>query len=140
MPRRISLGDRAVAALLALACLGVLLVAAGLRADDSGAGTHEQIGLPPCGFLAITGKPCATCGMTTAFAHAANGRLFTALKVQPAGLFAALILAALFWGAGYAAMTGSSASRLYSPLLRPRCLWAAGLLFLLAWGYKMLTY
>jgi Protein of unknown function (DUF2752) len=125
---------------ISLGCLAVLLIAAGLHADASGAGTHEQIGLPPCGFLTITGKPCATCGMTTAFAHAAEGRLLTAFITQPMGLLLALLAASVVWAGGYIALTGAPAHRLYAPLLKPRVVWGFALLFLAAWGYKVLTY
>ncbi len=138
--RRLTGRGRGIAALVSLGCLGVLLVAAGLHADASGAGTHEQIGLPPCGFLIVTGKPYATCGMTTACTHAADGHFAAALLTQPMGLLLALVLTAVFWGAGYAALSGAAVQRLYAGLLRPRTVWAAALLFLIAWGYKVLTY
>ena len=31
-------------------------------------GTHQQLGLPPCNFVTLTGYPCPACGMTTSFA------------------------------------------------------------------------
>jgi hypothetical protein len=30
--------------------------------------THTQLGMPPCNFVVLTGKPCPSCGMTTSFA------------------------------------------------------------------------
>ncbi|MFG0251514.1 MAG: DUF2752 domain-containing protein [Phycisphaerales bacterium JB038] len=141
LPRlRLGRQGRVLALVISLGCLTVLLLAAGLRADASGAGTHEQIGLPPCGFLTVTGKPCATCGMTTAFAYAAEGKLITAFLTQPMGLALALLAATAVWAGGYAALTGAPIQRLYAPLLKPRVVWAIVLLFLAAWGYKVLTY
>lgn len=68
--------------------LGSLLVP-----DPSGTGTHTQLHLPPCAFLMVFGKPCPSCGMTTAFALALHGRPLDALVVQPAGV---AVLAACF--------------------------------------------
>lgn len=46
-----------------------------------------------CPFRAITGLPCATCGMTHAFVHLAHGELVSALGASPLGA----LLAALAW-------------------------------------------
>src|SRR4051794_7336480 len=58
----------------ALGVLAVLGVARCLRPDPKGYGTHQQLGLLPCGFRAITGLGCPSCGMTTAFAWFVRGR------------------------------------------------------------------
>ncbi len=75
-------------------CVVVLGVAAGLAPSASGLGTHRQLGFPPCTFVVLTGYPCPTCGMTTAFAHTVRGQLGAALAAQPAGLILALAMAA----------------------------------------------
>ncbi|MGQ9649985.1 MAG: DUF2752 domain-containing protein [Phycisphaerae bacterium] len=54
-------------------------------------GTHRQLGLLPCGFLTMTGYPCPTCGMTTAFAHAVRGQVVDSIRSQPAGFVLALV-------------------------------------------------
>jgi hypothetical protein len=51
-----------------------------------GVGTHEKLGLPPCGFLVITGYPCPSCGLTTAFTLILHGRIIDAFIVQPFGV------------------------------------------------------
>ena len=77
------------------AFLGMMALAAWLNPAPGGMGTHTQLHLPPCGVLLVFGKPCPSCGMTTAFAWMARGRVFRALSVQPAGV--AVFLAALAW-------------------------------------------
>lgn len=84
---------RLVAATVLAATLGLLLVAASLDPSPAGYGTHESLGLPPCGLKSMSGLPCATCGMTTAFSHAANGQLLAAFSVQPIGTLLALFTA-----------------------------------------------
>lgn len=74
---------------LALFLLSTLAVATRLEPDARGRGTHTQLGLPPCGFLAVTGKPCPTCGMTTAFAWFVRGRYDRTLRSNLAGGFLA---------------------------------------------------
>lgn len=74
-------------------CLALLLAAACLHPRGSGYGTHEQLLLPPCGFLARTGWPCVTCGLTTSVSAMAHGQVGLALKAQPFG--AVIFLAAV---------------------------------------------
>jgi len=81
---------RLSAAVIFVGCAVLLAVAARLHPDGRGLGSHEQLGFPPCSFVVLFGRPCPTCGMTTAFAHAVRGELIAALRVQPAGLAAAL--------------------------------------------------
>jgi len=64
----------------------VLFIARRLQPSPRGAGTHQQIGLPPCPFLHLTGLPCPSCGLTTSFAHAARLHFYEALVTQPFGL------------------------------------------------------
>lgn len=78
--------SRLAALLLAAALVGLLGVARSLRPDPRGLGTHEQLGLRPCGLHARTGRPCPTCGMTTALAWTVRGRLALAWSANPAGL------------------------------------------------------
>jgi hypothetical protein len=79
------------AALILAGCLAVLLVALYLKPDPRGYGTHQRlIGMGPCGMLVMTGLPCPTCGMTTAFAHTVRGQWGRAFWVQPLGFLLAL--------------------------------------------------
>lgn len=92
---RLGLLARAALLVLALALVAVLATAAALRPDPAGFGTHRQLGLPPCGFLAMTGRPCPSCGMTTAFAWAVRGRFDLAWQANPVGSVLAPSAAAL---------------------------------------------
>ena len=85
--------------LAAAACLaGLLVVARSLEPDPRGFGTHTQLGLPPCAFLAVTGRLCPTCGMTTSFAWLTRGRIDRSWQANPAGcLYALLTVPLLSW-------------------------------------------
>ena len=85
--RNRQLGHFAIAAAL----FAPLCLALSMRPDPRGYGTHEQLGLPPCGFRLFTGMPCPGCGGTTAFVLAAHGHLLQALRVHVAGAVAAAI-------------------------------------------------
>ncbi|MBN2215837.1 MAG: DUF2752 domain-containing protein [Pirellulales bacterium] len=87
---------RRAAALLGLLLLCPLVVAAFLRPDGRGHGTHQQLGLPPCSFEVLFGLPCPSCGSTTAFAYVVRGRLAEAFRANVGGT----ILAGLFAVAG----------------------------------------
>ena len=140
-PAGASAGERLTAALVAAGCLALLLVAASLRPEVAGHGTHEQLGLPPCGWVVAFDRPCVTCGMTTAFATAAEGRVLSALAIQPLGALLCVGVAAMFWGALHVAGLGSGLHRAASrALLRPRSLWLLALAAALAWAYKWFTW
>ncbi|MEC9374691.1 MAG: hypothetical protein VYC34_12640, partial [Planctomycetota bacterium] len=74
-PRAAPTSERLLAALAAAAFIAVLIVAATLTPSPDGHGTHTRLGLTPCPWVLTLNKPCPTCGMTTAFAHAADGQL-----------------------------------------------------------------
>ena len=69
LPQEGTLVSRIAWFLLGTTPLIVLITAAFLTPSGEGHGTHTQLGLPPCGFLASTGLPCPGCGLTTSFAH-----------------------------------------------------------------------
>ena len=70
----------------------VLAAAATIEPDVRGYGTHTQLGLPPCGFLLLTGSPCPGCGLTTAFAHGIRGHWALAAAANPLGLALFLVV------------------------------------------------
>jgi hypothetical protein len=136
-PLRATRGERVVCALLAAACLGLLATAAWLRPDSRGVGTHEALGLSPCGWIAGFGIPCPTCGMTTSFALAVRGSLWASFRVQPMGCALAVVTAATAVIGAFVAATGSRIGHVLGARITPRVLVAGAALALLAWGYKV---
>lgn len=131
---------RFAAAMLALACLALLGTSAFLRPDALGHSTHTQLGLQPCAWPRLFGRPCLTCGMTTACAHAADAQLARSLRAQPAAFITIVLVSAVLWIAGYIACTGSAAHRLFAGLLRPKLAIAAAVVPALGWAYTLTTW
>lgn len=127
------------ATLVLAAALAPLALAAWLRPDPRGYGTHRQLGTGPCGMLIVTGYPCPTCGMTTAFAHTVRGQWLRAAWVQPAGFVMALGVAATAVGAGWIVVRGRLPHR-WPAWVTPFRLYLALLVLLLgSWGFKIVT-
>ena len=136
---RLSLGMRAVAMLIALACLATFVAAGLLEPNARGTGTHTGLGFRSCQFLVQTGLPCPSCGMTTSFAWFVRGNLPASFWVQPAGTLVAIAAGLAFWVCLYLALTGRPAHRLLQ-LLPAKPLLIGVLLFgILAWGWKIWT-
>ena len=130
---------RLVAGVVALGCVSVLAVAAGLTPSGEGHGTHEQLGLEPCGFLSATGLPCATCGMTTSWTHAAEGDYLSAFATQPFGAVLALLTSMVFWLALHVAVFGSRIGEAASRTLSDKVAWYAVGGLALGWVYKIVV-
>jgi hypothetical protein len=90
----------------------------------------------PCPFLATTGHPCGTCGMTHAFVYLAHGQLAQAFRWSPLGA----LLAASAWGYAVADLVRVSAGWPW-PAIPPRLARhgaIAGAVALLAnWAYLL---
>lgn len=126
--------------MLAAGSLALLLVSMMLHPSGAGHGTHTQLGMPECGWVVAFNKPCPTCGMTTAFSHAAHGQFAAALTDQPMGTLLAVFTASVFWGGLHVGVTGCRLDRLVRVVLSPRMLWFVAALAMGAWGYKLLTW
>ncbi len=128
---------RIVALLISAACLSVLIVAARLTPNASGVSTHTGLGMNDCQFLARTGLPCPSCGMTTSFAWFVRGNLLASIYVQPMGMAFAAAATITFWVTLYIGVTGKPVGRLMRMIparyyVAPLLAWA-----LLAWGWKI---
>ena len=83
--------------------MAVFVIAALLNPyDDEGKPrqmeTHRQLGLPPCTFKVITGKPCPSCGMTTSFALLLHGDVANSVRANVVGtLLATFCLLLIPW-------------------------------------------
>lgn len=129
--------NRLIGAVLCAAMLAPLLVATRLTPAGEGLGTHEQLGLPRCGFHAVTGLPCATCGMTTTFTYATHGQMIRAFINQPAGMVICLACAVLALVSGWAAISGMSLRPVGNLFGRPRLLFGGLGFLLLSWMYNI---
>lgn len=132
--------DRAAAVSVAGAVGAVVVVMAFVRPDPRGLGTHELLGLEPCGWPLAYGIPCPTCGCTTAACHLVHGDVLTAVQVQP---FGALFMAAALL-LGLHAVVCLVRRWSFADLLVRVPVWrvfgGALVLLLLSWGYRCLGF
>lgn len=129
--------ERMFLALFGLAGSIVLTIAMILPPAGAGHGTHQALGLPPCSFLAVTGLPCLSCGMTTSFAHTVRGEMPSALAAQPFGTLLAVVTILLVPVFFAGALTGRSVSRPIGRLPWNRIGPVLLALLFAAWGYKI---
>lgn len=76
-----------------LACIfGIALYLNPYNADGSPRtmATHTTLGLPPCNFVVMTGKPCPSCGMTTSFSLLVRGDVRASLNANWTGTILAI--------------------------------------------------
>lgn len=131
---------RLIGAGVAVGATAVLGLAAWMDPSPAGLGTHGQLNLPPCGWILTMDLPCPTCGMTTSFAHAADGDLFGAFVTQPMGAVLAIMTAIALLVGTYTAATGSRVAALFGRLWCRRAGWMFGIAFAAAWIYKIVAY
>jgi len=95
---------RLLLALMAAGLVTVFALAAWIHPYDPAGqpqsmATHMQLGLPPCSMIALTGRPCPSCGMTTAFALLVHGDVPNSLAANWVGTLIAVFWMALIpWG------------------------------------------
>lgn len=75
---------------MVIGVIGLLVTASRLQPSPSGLGTHHQLGLPPCSIRLLFGIRCPACGMTTSWAHFANGNVIAAAQSNLGGLMLAV--------------------------------------------------
>jgi len=139
-PAVCSRGSRILAGLMAGGAAAVLALASWLQPAGAGLGTHEQLRLPSCGWIMAMDLPCPTCGMTTAFAHAANGDMLASLGTQPLGFVLALATAMMLLLGVYVAATGSRIGSEMGRLWGRGSGWLIAGAVLAAWAYKIVAY
>ena len=125
---------------VALCAAAILGAAAYLKPSPEGLGTHTQLYMPECGWIMLMDLPCPTCGMTTAFAHAADGHLVASLATQPLGAILAIATAIALLSGVYVAATGSQVAVLFGRLCTRRAAWILSAVAVGAWIYKILLY
>ncbi|MCH8825140.1 MAG: DUF2752 domain-containing protein [Planctomycetes bacterium] len=132
---------RLIGGLVLLATATVLGIAAYLEPSPEGLGTHTQLyNMPDCGWMVTMDLPCITCGMTTAFSHAANGNLLASFATQPFGAVLAVITAMVFLVSSYVTYTGSQVASVFGRLWGRGAGWILALSATAAWVYKILAY
>ena len=131
---------RVIAAVIGACCLALLLLAASLKPDPSGTGTHTQLGLPTCGWVLSMDLPCPTCGYTTAFTATVHGRFLEGFLAQPVGAILALATAVFFLGSMLIVLTGAPLENILGRFWTPRVTWTLLAVIILAWVYKMLRF
>ena len=128
---------RVYAALVLVAAASLLGLAAWLKPDPGGYGTHRQLGFGKCGMLVTTGYPCPTCGMTTAFAHAVRGQWLQAIIAQPAGFLLALATIACVLGSLWVLVSGRLPP-IRLPIVSPfAAFFTLLIIFLGSWAFKI---
>ena len=131
---------RLLAAAVGLGCAMVLGLAAWMTPSPTGMGTHEQLGLPRCGWIAMMDMPCPTCGMTTAFAHAAHGQFWQSFLSQPMGFLLAIATAMALLVCVHTAITGSRLPRVFLKLWGVRSGWLLAGLIVAGWAFKIASH
>jgi len=127
-------------ALLAV-CGATLLLFVALRLlttpDASGHSTHEQLGLPPCTLMELTGFPCPGCGVTTAMSHLVHGQWRMSLAAQPFGVLLSLVALVVCALSVRDSARGADAWSGFRRRWRPWMSWGLGGAMLAAWIYKI---
>lgn len=136
--KRIARRDRLLLAAAGIGLLGLLLAATMLQPSSLGHGTHRQLGLPPCTFWVLFGRPCPTCGMTTAWAHLVRGQWVGACRANFGGtLLGMLAMVATPWllaSAWRGAWFGGLPNRTVAAYISTTIL----LVMLIDWGIRLL--
>ncbi|NIA21842.1 MAG: DUF2752 domain-containing protein [Anaerolineaceae bacterium] len=134
---RASVAERVVQLAAMAVCWSLLVVAWHLEPAPEGLGTHQQLGLQPCGFYRMTGRPCPGCGLTTAFALMAHGRVVEGVVVQPFGAVLFVLTVAAAVTVPVTLLLGRSWNLILLRINAPVWLYALVFLALAAWIYKI---
>lgn len=133
-----ALRRRLVACVVLFAAVAVLGLAAWMEPAAAGHGTHQQLGLPKCDWMTRFNTPCPTCGMTTAFAYAAEGNFVASFLTQPLGFLLAIATAGALLVSIYIVWTGSPVARIFVRWWNTRTTILFVIVLLGSWGFKIL--
>lgn len=129
--------ERSLWLLMLAIALFVLGASRWLTPSPTGVGTHEQLGLPPCGFLAWLGVPCPACGLTTSFAHLAHGDVLASLRVHPLGLPLFVVTSLAVPGALWAALRAKPVMPVLERVQADRAALCFVISALAVWGIRL---
>ena len=133
--------DRVIAAAILLIAGAMVALLRTLQPDPRGVGTHEQLGMAPCGWSqGADGIPCPTCGVTTAACHLVHLHPVEAVTTQPFGAvlaLAGLVLAAM---AAFCLLKQKSFLDLIARLPYGTIVVGFTVLLLASWLYKYWTF
>jgi hypothetical protein len=124
---------------LTLFSSAILITSRLLQPSSNGVGTHEQLGLPACPFLRLTGLPCPSCGLTTSFAHAARFHFIESFLVQPFGLIAFCLTALAIPLSLYLVRRRIPWSNFIHARHTDSLIYLLIVLYLLSWCYKIMV-
>jgi hypothetical protein len=128
------------ALLTSLVAIALLSVAMYVKPASEGVGTHQQLGLPQCGWIIAANVPCPTCGMTTAWSHTVRGEISSAFLAQPMGMLLAIATMFVATGGLFSAMTGYSFNGLLYRFAPSKIFIVVVVLTLASWGLKILLH
>ena len=85
---------RVIGLFVAAPFVAMIVTAYSVAPRSMGYGTAGELGFADCSYLARTGYPCPTCGMTTSVSAMARGRIGFAFRAHPFGvlLFPAAVI------------------------------------------------
>ncbi len=128
---------RAFNLLAGLVVLAMLSVAYCLQPAAIGLGTHQQLGLPPCTFVALYGIRCPSCGMTTSWSLLMHGRWLDSAQTNAGGFLLAVIAIAYLPASCYFFMVGRASRGGWFSLSLATGLVVAMLLAVAQWGIRL---
>lgn len=104
-----------------------------------------NIGIPPgfpfseCGFHALTGHSCLTCGMTRSLHAVAQGELLRSLRFHLFGPAVFIIMLCCLGVFGFEAMSGKQIRVSWGCNAKPRIVSIFALSWIVYWGIRLLS-
>ena len=137
LPSVRSRGHWGFTAIATVSVIGLVVLRVFTTPDPHGHGTHEQLGLPPCSMMQLTGFPCPGCGVTTSFSYLVHGDWKQAVVTQPFGVLLAIGAVSIFAWAMIETLGGRDAWVDFRRFVRPWMYVGVGVAMLAAWAYKI---